>query len=439
MHTLRRALRNVWRRKFRTLLLSLVLALCVAVFVSTVAGVSASEAATETMMEEYGETAQATIEESEQSLLEIYVRNTEGGWDQAPEEPPEGEALHVFSGTLVSRMDEDVIDEISSMDGVAAVVPLLRQSFGEERTEESQFGIKVYMDIEYIINGVPTDSSLDEQYHFLPANMIDGRKLEEGDESAVLIGEELAEDFGVGVGDTITIEGMEFEVVGIYSSSILNERTVYMSLSDAQNLLGLEGKISDLTVHAEDLSTIDSVIADINTRYPNFQVNAYRDQGATHAEYIQHGQESLIARLGTDLAQIQSLGYSITIVAVIIGILLIFGIMFYTVRERTKEIGTLKALGFSNRDVMKQFMFEGLYIGLIGGAIGLAIAVVSASAFSSWLLNPTETLDTSVSVSITLASMLLGLGVAVIAGALGSLYPAWRASRVSPMEALRNE
>ncbi|HEX76795.1 MAG TPA: ABC transporter permease [Dehalococcoidia bacterium] len=108
-------------------------------------------------------------------------------------------------------------------------------------------------------------------------------------------------------------------------------------------------------------------------------------------------------------------------------------------RERTKEIGTLKALGFSNWNVMQQFMYEGLYIGLIGGAIGLGIAAVSASVFSTWLFNTGETLGTSVSTAVTMEAMLLGLGVAAIAGAVGSLYPAWRASRVSPMEALRNE
>jgi ABC-type antimicrobial peptide transport system permease subunit len=59
--------------------------------------------------------------------------------------------------------------------------------------------------------------------------------------------------------------------------------------------------------------------------------------------------------------------------------------------------------------------------------------------FSTWLLNPGETLDTSVSVTVTMGAMMLGLGVAAVAGALGSLYPAWRASRVSPMEALRNQ
>ena len=154
-------------------------------------------------------------------------------------------------------------------------------------------------------------------------------------------------------------------------------------------------------------------------------------------DVIQQQQERMLENVSNGLHTIQNLGLRIILVSGIIGVLLIFGLMFYTVRERTKEIGTLKALGFSNPDIMKQFMYEGLYLGLIGGVIGLAVAGVAASLFSSWLLTPSESLD--VSVGITLGSMLLGLGLAVIAGALGSLYPAWRASRISPMEALRRE
>jgi putative ABC transport system permease protein len=164
-----------------------------------------------------------------------------------------------------------------------------------------------------------------------------------------------------------------------------------------------------------------------------------QDIQSRFGDRILQQQESIIDSIDSNLSSIQSMGLGITIVSVAIGVLLIFGLMFYTVRERTKEIGTLKALGFSNREVMKQFMYEGLYIGLIGGIIGLGIAAVSASLFSTWLLDPGETLDTSVSVTVTMGAMLLGLGVAAISGALGSLYPAWRASRVSPMEALRNE
>jgi len=425
MLTLRRAFKNIWRRRFRTLLVSLVLALCVAVFVSTIAGVDASEATTAEMVEEYEEIAESTIEETELSMTAITIR---------------------YMGSFMSEssdgMDEDAVDEISAMDGVAAVIPTVSGGFGEAEGggggpgggPSGGFGFRYA----YMINGVPIDTELNEQYHYLPSNIIDGRSLEEGEDYAVLIGEDLSDYFGASVGDTIDIEGTYFEVVGVYSSGFL-ENQLYMSLPIAQDLLGTPDQLSSLTVYAEDVSNVDDVVADIQEAYSGYMVISMSDMQSQFGDLIQRQQEGIIGTIDDNLSSIQSMGFGITIVSVIIGVLLIFGLMFYTVRERTKEIGTLKALGFSNREVMKQFMYEGLYIGLLGGAIGLGIAAVSASVFSTWLLNPGETMDTTVSVTVTMGAMLLGLGVAAIAGALGSLYPAWRASRVSPMEALRNE
>jgi putative ABC transport system permease protein len=111
---------------------------------------------------------------------------------------------------------------------------------------------------------------------------------------------------------------------------------------------------------------------------------------------------------------------------------MIFGIMFYTVRERTKEIGVLKALGFSNRDVLKQFMLEGFYLGFLGGLIGVALGMATYSFLGRWLV------DSDATVHLQPTYLALGLVAAALAGALGSLYPAWLASRVSPMEALRH-
>jgi len=416
MLTLRRAFKNIWRRRFRTLLVSLVLALCVAVFVSTIAGVNASEDATAEMLEEYGKTAEATIEEAELSMTAIQVGGF-GPFSQAP-------------------MDEGVIDEISAMDGVQAVIPMASGGFGEAESGGGTFGggrIKPA----YMVSGVPPDTALDEQYHYLPVNIVDGRSLIEGD-NAVLIGDELTDYFGAGVGDSINIDGTYFDVVGIYSSGF-RENQVYMDLSIAQNLLDMPGQLSSATVYAKDVSDVDDIVAEIQEAHPGYSVTSMSDMQAQFGDRILQQQESIIGSIDSNLSSIQSMGFGITVVSVVIGVLLIFGLMFYTVRERTKEIGTLKALGFSNRDVLKQFMYEGLYVGLIGGVIGLVIAAASASVFSTWLLDPGETLDTSVSVTVTIQVMLLGLGVAAIAGALGSLYPAWRASRVSPMEALRNE
>jgi putative ABC transport system permease protein len=217
------------------------------------------------------------------------------------------------------------------------------------------------------------------------------------------------------------------------------DKNVYMSLAAAQELLDMEGEVSQLTVYASDSSAVDDLVATIQSAYPDLTVFAYKDMQGQFGSFIEQQQQSIIDSTEGNLSSIESLGLEITIVSAIVGVLLIFGLMFYTVRERVKEIGTLKAIGFSNGEVMKQFMYEGIYVGLIGGIVGLALAAAAASGLSSWLINPSDTLGQSVSVHITALAIILGLVVAVLAGALGSLYPAWRASRVSPMESLRRE
>jgi putative ABC transport system permease protein len=127
------------------------------------------------------------------------------------------------------------------------------------------------------------------------------------------------------------------------------------------------------------------------------------------------------------------------------------------VRERTKEIGTLKAIGFSNWTVMSQFMLEGVMLSLIAGVVGVAIASFAAPTLSGLLLptvgqqvsafggarmaatNPGAPSAATSAISLTPELILLALGAAVLLGMLGSLYPAWRASRTRPAEAMRYE
>jgi putative ABC transport system permease protein len=154
-------------------------------------------------------------------------------------------------------------------------------------------------------------------------------------------------------------------------------------------------------------------------------------------------------------------------IAIIADVAIILFIMLYSVRERTKEIGTLKAMGASNITVLGQFMFEGVLLSVIAAVAAIAVGVFGVPTLSSLLLptpqqvgvNP-ETLPNGtvilqrmtwgskpflgsgsnvISASITPEIMLIGLGAAVLLGALGSLYPALKAARTRPAEAMRYE
>jgi len=415
MLTLRRAFRVLWRRRLRTLLVSLVLALCVAVFASTIAGVDASEAAAADMVEDYRAAAEATLEETELWMRALVVTAPAGPWS------PQG-------------ISEDAVDEVASMDDVAGVVPMIMVGFNEEG--QTGGGGQLGRGYVYVVHGAPLDPELNDQYHALPVNIVDGRNLAEGEDYTALLSDELVDYFDAGVGDTINLHGTTLDIVGVYASELW-QRDVYMSLSTAQDLLGMQGQLSMLAVYAESQSAVGDVVAEIQSEYPAAFVIALGSLQSQLADFVQQQQQTLVAGLDDDLSAIESVGLRTIVASGIIAVLLIFVVMFNTVRARTKEIGTFKALGFSNGGIMWQFLCEGFYVGLVGGVIGLALASVAASLLSSLLLGSSENLD--ISVSIGVAPMLLGLGLTIVAAGLGSLYPAWRASRISPMEALRRE
>ena len=161
----------------------------------------------------------------------------------------------------------------------------------------------------------------------------------------------------------------------------------------------------------------------------------------------------------TELATAQSANsqtYSTAVEEIIVVVaatsLIVLFVMLYTVKERTKEIGTLKAIGFSNSTVMGQFMLEGILLSIIAGIVGIAIGSVAAPTLAQALL-PNVGVGSRTAVLLAGTRQIGGLsvatlnpelililfGAAVLLGTLGSLYPAWRAARIRPAEAMRYE
>jgi putative ABC transport system permease protein len=209
--------------------------------------------------------------------------------------------------------------------------------------------------------------------------------------------------------------------------------------------------ITTLQVFADSVDDVTTVADAITTLHEELSVTTAQDQldAITQAQTL--SQQQLETAQDT-LNQTQNTALTEIVVAVAATSLIVLFVMLYTVRERTKEIGTLKAIGFSNWTVMGQFMVEGVLLSLVAGVVGVGIGVVAAPSLVSLLqLTPVAssgglsrfsggfTGAAGTAVTVTPELMLITFGAAVLLGAVGSLYPAWRAARTRPAEAMRYE
>ena len=428
MGLINRAFRNIFRKKTRTLLVAVSLGFLITMIIAVNTGVDASRSKTQTMIDDVKETFDETEESIETQLTQITVMNISGA------KGPGGKAR---SGLLISQAD---IDEISSVNLVEDVVPSITQNYGEvdwaavkgNRNPDDKLD---YMEMfDYIVNGVSLDSVLDEKYNILPSNIIEGNKLTEDDAGGVLIKEELKTFFNAGVGDLIEIDNMSFKIVGVYSSET-GVKNIYMNLSDAQELLEYEEGANLLNVYAVNESSVDVLVAELSDLFPDFY---FAPGGFFKGEYagnIITSADKQVQQLEEDMIRIESTGNLITLFSIVAAAFIILFMMAYAVKERTKEIGVLKAIGFTGNNIMSQFIIEGTVIGLLGGVIGIVIGFVATPTLSSLLFSRSEGLVSSPDIMIIAFALFL----TIVLGALGSLYPAFQASRKSPMEAMRND
>ncbi len=472
-----RALRNVSRRKVRVLLVVVALSLSMAILVSIPAGIMANQEAAEELKSDYEEYLGNITKEIEEAhtLLEVGYTGggSPGGGGGFPEGgggfpgdgggPPagfEGRPPGFFRGGE-NYLNESLILEIEALEGTSVAIPFFEKTEGTNQTVTTPFGMSVEMLVpDYTIVGVVLDNEVINYYNVLPNIILEGRNLEEGDTEAVLLSLNSTDYFDAGVNDQVDILGNTFTVVGIYDDAdILGLNRAYMSLSEAQAITDLEGQITSIDVYAKNESIVDELALEISALDENITITTYETRLSSIEFRAEMAEENLEMAEAT-LSQTQAIAYQEIGIAVVATCLIVFFTMLYTVRERTKEIGVLKAIGFSNGNVMSQFMLEGIIISVIAGLIGVVLGTIAAPVLSTALLPSTTPVNNGpinntpfggsrvnipgVSLPSTVAIPRIELLVlvftgAILLGALGTLYPAWRASRTSPMEALRHE
>jgi ABC-type antimicrobial peptide transport system permease subunit len=231
------------------------------------------------------------------------------------------------------------------------------------------------------------------------------------------------------------IQDLPVTVVGIFETGFLfGDNQVMLPLDVAQQAFGQEGKISILSVRAASAEAVPQVEEDLLAAFGDeADVLSGRDMAATFAD---------------TLGAIRANGRVAAVVSLIAGALVVLFTMALVTRQRTSEIGTLKALGASDRQVAAQFAAEVAALVLLGGAVGLALYWLAGSALGNLILASGQTPATFVggedplkTLGVRYALSLPALGLAVLAalalGLLGSFYPVARAVRMRPADALR--
>lgn len=292
--------------------------------------------------------------------------------------------------------------------------------------------------VNYIVEGqtqTVTISGVNEDYAYINSlSMTSGRFLSKEDIDysvpSVVLGSKIPNLLFPNqevLGSTLLIKGMPFQVVGVVEERGTNfggdnDLMVYISSEFASRMSGFSSLVKIFYIAAESEDTIDFSLNRIET-YLDYIFPSQDSYNAFSQSQILSVMDTLMGLLTTLLTGIAS-------ISLIVGGIGIMNIMLVTVRERTKEIGIRKALGARQSQILLQFLIEAVIITVLGGLFGLIISYLGALLISFL---------TDFNVVLGWDSVTISLGFSLTIGLIFGIYPAYTASKLEPVEALRFE
>jgi putative ABC transport system permease protein len=321
----------------------------------------------------------------------------------------EGTDLAVVQKTFLNTtVDQRVGERIRSLAAVAEASPIVLNLM--DLTPE----------VNALVYGLPEDS-----YEMAPLRVLEGRKFR-GEEAEVMLGEVLAGNLGKKAGDTLEIQGASFRVVGVFrGGSALETGAVMMPIGQLQNLADLHGKVTAFHVRLRPAPA--GRTAEEHVR----QARAAIEQAMPGLKAVPAGER---AHNNQFVSFARSIAWGTSLIALLVGALGIANTMAMAVFERTKEIGILRALGWRHWRVILLIQLEAAALGMIGGVVGLA------GGWGALRLLASLPMTANIAVaSISPPHAVKALAIAVLIALAAGALPAWRGSRLSPVEALRHD
>jgi len=265
---------------------------------------------------------------------------------------------------------------------------------------------------------------------------------EQDDESlaqVAVIGSDVKETFfgsDDAIGKNIKIKNMNFRVVGVAEKrgavTFFNyDELIYVPVRTLEKkILGVD-HVQFISLKVKDVNMVDVTAADVTDTMRRLHNIQNPDQDDFAVSTMQEARDIVNSVFGT----INILLLALTSISLIVGGVGIMNVMYVAVVERTFEIGLRKAVGARSADIRNQFLLEAVIITLIGGIAGIILGYLLAIGFSYILF----AFGFSIKFSVTASSILIAVGFSMATGIIFGFYPAYKASKLSPMEALRKE
>ncbi len=409
MGTTGRALRNVFRKKTRSISVILIIGFCLGVYMAmSIVNANISGRARD-------------ISQGSETQVTIRPAGTFGG----------------FGGFSQATMDESIITKARTVDHISSIQKVITHMEGQMGQPGS--GTRPTM-----VQGQDPSVAL-VLFGGGTLSITDGRTLNSGDANAnvALIGSGYSESHGnVGVYGTITLNTTSLQVVGMYSSgNQFGDNAVIISYETAKRVYGLSG-MNMVYVNVDYAGNVDFVVETLR----NILGDGYDVVPASaFASQMQSSLNSIAASSETGLW-----------LSLITGAAVMIFIMILIARERTREIGVLKAIGFKNSSIVGQFFTESVTLATLGFVVGVVVVMVAGPSIASVLLGTSSGSGTGgpggpssggfggalvprMGFELQPDLMITTLILAILLGIVGSLYPIMKAISLKPAEALRYE
>lgn len=306
-----------------------------------------------------------------------------------------------------SSIDEEVGDQLTSLPEIEGVSGMIQ---GFTAVDSAPY---------FFVFGYPDDSFVLSRFRIVEGLSVADPAASRQRGNPVMIGTSASEILDKQVGDSLRLTDSLYRIVGIYETGdAFEDSGAILPLPQAQMVLGKPNQVSIFYIQLRDPADKERVQTQIARRWPELSLSTADD----------FADRQLLGDM------LQSYVWVIAGLAVLIGGVGMTNAQLMAVFERTREIGVLRAVGWSRWQVMQLILKESVVVGLIGGFIGVVLGwgllFLTADFIRVFGATPTE---------LSPEILLQALVTVVILGIVGGIYPAWRASKLHPLEALRYE